>query len=149
MMKALRRVTDQLEGQMIEGLLKSHGLDVHLIGAKDYMAHTMGGRTGHYDLMVPEAQFLAAEQILAGQEVPMINLAASPASHFRRAIFQATLGVIILPILFNCLSVLTTLRFWRSSQHELTDLLKVILLVLLQIPGLLMAFFLIQAFLGS
>ena len=55
-------------------------------------------------------------------------------NYFRKAIYYAIGAVVLIPVVFNGISLLSAYRYWENSKKESGDMAKVLLILALQIP---------------
>lgn len=135
-MKKLRTFAHHSEANLAKSLLASHGIDSKIVGAKEYVAHVMGGDLGRYDLFVPGDDFTHAATII-NQVLARDTLLARPSNetnHFRKAVMFAIGAPILIPGLFNAISLYHGYQYWEKSEKDAGDLFKVALILILQLP---------------
>jgi hypothetical protein len=126
-MKLLRVFGREDEGRMAQGRLRAQGIEAELRGAKSYTTHVIGGFGGRYELLVPENQFLEAYQVAQEWETaePQPDQAQAPGgggsvvserrAHLRRSFTYAMMSVLVLPWVFNVVSLRI---LWRAVRDR-------------------------------
>ena len=63
-----------------------------------------------------------------------MTLATVTPNYFRKAIYYAIGAVVLIPVVFNGISLLNAYRYWKNSEKKSVDLVKVLVVLALQIP---------------
>jgi|GEM_PF-3532747 len=138
-MKILTTVTNESEAQMIVASLKSAGIAAESQGAKDYASIIVGSDQGRYQIFVDENDFESAEKFLQSMQRSHLSIAdeepATP-NYFKRAAIMATLAMVMLPIVFNIVSLMSARKYWAHSTKDSEAKFKLVLLFLFQLPSL-------------
>lgn len=144
-MDTIKIFHEQTEAQLALGLLQSQDVKAEIVGAREYSSHVLGGGVGRFELRVAQVDKVRALEILqATDATSTLSLAddeiKKDSRHFFRvAIFQAILGALLFPLVFNYTSLRNGFRFLSSSGKSLTDMILFTLILVLQIPGLIVA----------
>jgi hypothetical protein len=146
-MKLLRKFTDETEARLAENLLRSHGVEAHVIGAKEYTSHVIGGTQGNYQLYTHPQDEPAAQAILANIQAVTLNSEPLLPNYFRKAIIYAFAAMVIFPLLFNVVSLINARAYWKHSDRGAGAILRLVLIGLAQLPGTGLAlFFLVSVY---
>lgn len=148
-MKELKRFSNSTEAHLSKSLLESHGIRANIIGAKEYATHLLGGEQGRYGLYVDDDNFTRAKDLLdeVGRQVVDSDGGPRP-NYFRRAVFLSFAAIVVLPVVFNIGALLNAKKFWDTSAKDSAAVTKLIVIGLLQIPTLMILFYLYQ-FMGD
>ncbi len=139
-MKLVAVFHNELEASLARDRLTSVGIMAHVIGAKEYTSHVLGGGEGRYELLVPAEDFDRATQSLNGL-VPAFPPSIKPEpplipDYFRRAVFYGLAGLIVLPGVFNVVSLINAELYWRHSAKDSAALRKLLFIAFCQVPGI-------------
>lgn len=146
-MKILTTVLNESEAKMLVSYLTASGIKAESEGAKEYASIVIGSDQGRYRIYVEENDFEAAEGLMKQMQQSHLSIATeAPAipNYFKRAVIMAILATITIPIVFNIASLLNAKKYWNSSQQEANAKLKLLLILILQIPGLGSAYLLLS-----
>lgn len=135
-MKKIRVFAHQSEAHLAKSLLASHNIRAEILGAKEYTAHVLGGDLGNYSLMVFENDFAEAKKIIDEVLVKDMILAkpAGRPNHFKKGVLFALGAPLLIPVVFNYISLHHAYKYWENSHKETGDMLKVAFIVALNIP---------------
>lgn len=143
-MQVLETASQQAEAQMLQNLLRSHGIDCEVVGSRNYASIILGGGEGRYRIYVPDTELDRARAILREIRVRDANeITEVPTNPFRRAVFFAFAAALILPVVFNYASLQHGWIYWKTSDQNLIARAKFTLILLLQLPPFVFAGYLI------
>jgi len=152
MMKKFKRFSDQLEAQMAAQLLRAHGIEAEVFGAKEYTSILLGSSIGSFDLLVPEEKFsqvaeLLRQELLIANDEPLEM--ARPELYFKKAMLYSVFSLILLPVVFNYYSLKNLQHYLQVEKKPSSRRRVVFLILILQIPSLWMVFYLIRTALAA
>lgn len=116
-MVTVRIISSRIEADMAVGLLQASGIDAVVNGTKEYASVVTGHDLGRFEIMVEEECAEEANRILntiEPAEKPMPPLRDARES-LNRAIVFALMGAIIIPVIFNYVSVVNLIRYYEAS----------------------------------
>lgn len=125
-MKKLRVFAHQTEAQLAKSLLVGERIRTELLTDS----------LGNYTVLVGENDLAAAKKIIdenMSQDMIFAKPAARP-NHFKKAVMYALGAPLLVPVVFNFISLQHAYKYWENSHKETDDLLKVLLIVALNIP---------------
>lgn len=144
-MKTLTTFSNETEARITHDLLAAKGIPSQVIGAKEYVAHVMGGNDGRYKILVEEDDLKPAQKIMAEVLSRKTDDGDSMApNYFGRALFFAIAATVIFPLGFNLVSILNIRYFWKTTPHNSNAVLRLSVLLLMQLPGLTIPFFIFR-----
>lgn len=114
----LRQFAHQSEAHLAKALLLSHGIEATALGSK---------------VMVADEDFKRADKIITDVMAKDMILHDGEVNHFRKAVLFALGAPILIPVIFNVISLKHLYQFWQKSDKEQSDLLKVIFVLALQL----------------
>ena len=148
MAKKVREFLDQTEGLMARDYLAAQGILAELEGVRDYSSIVVGGVQGRYQLLVDEKDF--AQAVHAMQAAKMLDATLNDVEtettevSYRRAVSFAIIAMLLLPWIGNYISVREGLQYVRLKPQGWSTSIFVVVLSLLQIPGLFFGFFILM-----
>ncbi|MGE0633349.1 MAG: hypothetical protein AB7O96_13130 [Pseudobdellovibrionaceae bacterium] len=145
-MKKLKRFTSKMEAHLAHEYLKSNGIHSEVIGTREYTSHLLGTDKGSFELLVAEETWAMAyeslKKIEQGNEEPT---KASSRTYFRKAVMFSFAAAFMLPVLFNFAALRNLRLFLETENHSVKKWVGAIAVVLLQIPTVLVLYFIIDA----
>lgn len=148
-MKSVRRFLTYSEAEIALGLLKDHGIDATIVGAKEYSSFVTGQDFGNYELLVANENLENAQDLIRKIDIQPIHEPAaeevttnSPKSYLKRAVLFAVMAVFILPIAFNIVSLIN-LRHYLQNEKSSSRFSWLLFILLLNLASV----FAIMAFL--
>ena len=136
-MKTLKVYRSKMEGEMATQFLNAQGIVAELRGAKEYVAHYTGADIGRYELLVPADLHTQAQTHLTSVEQTANSspTTISAGGFLRRAIFSAIVASIILPILFNAISLYNLGLYRNTESDSQKKTWYTVMVVALQLPA--------------
>ncbi len=125
-MKKLSVFAHHSEAQLARSLLISHGIRAELLA----------DALGNFTVLVGEKDFDTAKNIVEEtltKDMLLVKPATRP-NHFKKGIMFALGAPLLVPVVFNYISLHHAYKYWENSHKETNDLLKVLLIVALNIP---------------
>lgn len=117
-MITVRIISSRTEADMAAGLLQANGIDAVVNGTKEYASVVTGHDLGRFEIMVTEECAEEATSILNSIEPPE-GLQPPPVRDAReslkRAIVFALMGAILIPVIFNYVSIVNLKSYYESS----------------------------------
>lgn len=144
-MKVAAEFSNETEAQLLKDILRVQNIEGHIQGAKEYASIVLGGNDGRYQLLVPDEDLERAQKIIhEAQNRPYAVTEGPTENYFRRAVFYAFAAALILPIVFNYVSLQKGAAFWRQSKKDTSASLKLALILLLQVPTIVALIYSVQ-----
>lgn len=118
-MVTVRIISSRMEADMAVGLLQANGIDAVVNGTKEYASVVTGHDLGRFEIMVTEECAQDANQILntidpmEGQRQPPPIRDARES--LKRAIVFALMGAILIPVIFNYVSIVNLINYYEAS----------------------------------
>ncbi len=137
-MQKVKHFSSQTEAHLAANYLGSHGVHAEVLGAKEYTSHVLGGDLGRYDLLVEDEVFGKANDLLEALEKSAdgIRSEVGAQNYLKKAVFFAIGAMLILPVIFNYVSLKNLSLYLKTQTHAGKRWLTTVLVVFLQIPAL-------------
>lgn len=151
-MKVIRQFNLKTDAHLTCQLLESHGIQAQVRGSREYTTHLLGGDAGFFELLVDERQEQEALTVLKDMEqAPEDNspTMGEPGFYIKRAVVFAVLASVVFPVIFHYASLKNLMIFRRLENKTARRELLTALIILLQLPGLVVAYFIAGQILGS
>lgn len=139
-MQKLKQFNSLTEVHLAKNYLQSNGVHSEVVGVKEYASHVLGGDEGRYDLLVEDEVLGKANDLLE-----LLEKNAEPRSpestaqnHFKKAVFFAIGAVLILPLVFNYVSLKNLSLYRQYEANESKKLWATLIVMILQIPTLIL-----------
>ncbi|MCB0341512.1 MAG: DUF2007 domain-containing protein [Pseudobdellovibrionaceae bacterium] len=154
-MKPLKRFSSQTEAQLCLCFLSEQGIEATIVGSHEYASIVTGSDLGAFDLMVHEDELERAKSLLETLDNPLepknISLVTDDhedlgsAKFYRnRSFIFALLGLGVIPIVANLVSLINLKKLMQSDPKNLTNSPAIILtIVALNVVGLFIGLYLI------
>jgi hypothetical protein len=117
-MKTIAILGSKLQSELLIGHLKSHGIDAFMNGSREYAGIVTGTDVGRYEISTSDENADAALAYMSKLNQPgqtVSNSPLTPNALLKRAIMFAAMAVIILPIVFNVMSVWNMVRYAKTA----------------------------------
>ena len=148
MAKLVREFLDQTEGIMAKDYLIANGIMAELEGVREYASYVVGGTQGRYSLMVEDADFDKAVDLLRRSQIAVIEKhepqTETSSVAFRRSVSFAFLAILLIPWIGNYISIREALKYARMKPRETSTSIFFMIISILQLPGVVMGLFLMQ-----
>jgi hypothetical protein len=119
-MKKLRVFAHKSEAQLAKSLLAAHGIRAEIL-------------LENCTLLVGEDDFATAKKMIEDvlAKDMMLVKPVERVDHFKKAVLFALGAPVLVPVVFNYFSLQHAYKFWENSNKETPDLLKVLLILIL------------------
>lgn len=124
-MRTLITLYSQLEAELLTQRLVADNIQAVVNGGREYASIVTGRDDGRFRIEVSEEDFDAAlnhlEEIQKAQpeHLDLADFAVPTASQqLRKAIFFACAGGVVLPLVFNLLSLRIFMGYWNNKESE-------------------------------
>lgn len=146
--KLVREFQDHTEGLMAKDYLLSQGIEADLEGVREYSSIIVGGTQGRYFLNVKPVDYDRAVDLLRRSQVAVVEKhepqTETSSVSMRRSVSYAIMAVILLPWIGNYISIREALKYARLRPRDTSTSFFIILISIMQLPGLAMGLFLMQ-----
>ncbi len=158
-MEKLGRYGNRLEAQLVGQLLNAHGIATEIVGAKDYTSILLGSDMGSFDLMVPSERLFDARELLKQDlqivrdqmenTIPLSDNLQRPELYLKKAVLYSIIAMLMLPIIFNYYSLRNLKLYLNKENNQNKKIVIALLILLLQIPTIIIAYFFLKAAFGN
>lgn len=146
--KLVREFQDHTEALMAKDYLQSHGVESDLDGVREYSSIVVGGTQGRYFLRVKPEDYDRAADLLHRSQLALVEKqepqTETSSVSMRRSVSFAFMAVFLLPWIGNYISIREALKYARQRPRATSTSFFIILISIMQLPGLAMGLFLLQ-----
>lgn len=120
-MKIVTVLGSKMQAEMIIGVLRANGIEAFLNGSREYASIVTGQDIGRYEISASDDDAQAAQILISRfNDLPAVREKTAPTawSLLKRAMIFALLGAIVLPIVFNVLSLINLFKFLKIAKKS-------------------------------